>query len=797
MQAVVGREASLDPASTSSLPTLDDDDSAGLSSVNELSAATVADECDSPRAKRVKLNSEVTNAVESTVVDPTAQNTSSNISTSPLRLPSAGVKSQTSDFSNGQNPAFSPATRRRQRAVWKNPSVTLHCNVQNIPGLDGFENISKEQTNEDVDKTVKSKNNGKLCCPKSQVLDENSILEIEKQILTGADSISDQLKDHLENGIMSNGKPVICSFISKSDHSLAIKLLEACMRVKVDITTCDKYEGKNLFHFAVRNVFSQSKSLKLHSSNLSSLAPASLCHSLMHSSQPSSQLPTIELENQSGNDSSSSSEVLNSTFKPAITTNNSGDLTTEIVELFQQLEMSEQLEDMLCQRSHEGGYTPLMTAVMALNVNATKALLHVPCEDNWKHKMVSIRDDRGYNVLHHVIDCGSFELLDLILSFKVDINTRDYAGNTPLHIAAHRNCVSSINVLLAHGARIDFPNSVGRTPLFKAIESDANEAFDLLIANNANIFHFDYSTVSAMSLCLAKNRKVDLSQTTIPPEMHQFSVDSSFYPSFGPPHVYGNFGAPRMQISPSTHPNMVSHDMVEANREVIQENVIGPPQTHCQTKIYDDLWQSQPLNGSCAINGQNSSHHYSENRGYHGLNKTVASDQLKEFESNKNTHSLQGLRGSTLINPAVPGRQHQSLLPYHYQQYPMSDYKIRRHNLQHFQHSELICPMYQVPDPTDRDYPSSIVKSTNAYHYQHMPSLEIVDSDQQFLPNRVKNSGPDKEIPVKESSVAALIANPLFSVMEKCTQTEQHRKPLPLRPMNSTKPTKGEIVTTN
>ena len=68
----------------------------------------------------------------------------------------------------------------------------------------------------------------------------------------------------------------------------------------------------------------------------------------------------------------------------------------------------------------------------------------------------------------------------VLLEREADVNNRDFAGYTPLHVAAENGNVESARLLVGAGAPLDARDSVGITPLDVAREHDLTEVAALL-----------------------------------------------------------------------------------------------------------------------------------------------------------------------------------------------------------------------------------------------------------------------------------------------------------------------------
>ncbi|KAK3090958.1 hypothetical protein FSP39_016047 [Pinctada imbricata] len=81
----------------------------------------------------------------------------------------------------------------------------------------------------------------------------------------------------------------------------------------------------------------------------------------------------------------------------------------------------------------------------------------------------------------------SRKMLDLLISYKADLDVRNLAGNTPLHTMLkldRRDCVIG---LLVHGADPSIANENGDTPLHLVVEKDDVELLRTFIVYNADV----------------------------------------------------------------------------------------------------------------------------------------------------------------------------------------------------------------------------------------------------------------------------------------------------------------------
>ncbi|KAK3869071.1 hypothetical protein Pcinc_025597 [Petrolisthes cinctipes] len=95
-------------------------------------------------------------------------------------------------------------------------------------------------------------------------------------------------------------------------------------------------------------------------------------------------------------------------------------------------------------------------------------------------------------------------LLNLVLNKELDVNMKDSAGNSPLHVAAQNGCYNECKRLLQYSARVDDTDLRGRTALHMAAENGHSTILMLLIKSMAKFDATDYDKCTALHIAAAK-----------------------------------------------------------------------------------------------------------------------------------------------------------------------------------------------------------------------------------------------------------------------------------------------------
>jgi ankyrin repeat protein len=140
-----------------------------------------------------------------------------------------------------------------------------------------------------------------------------------------------------------------------------------------------------------------------------------------------------------------------------------------------------------------GGFyvTPVVAALAGRHFQTAKFLHH-----NGAH--LDVRGQWNDTLLHSPAWYGDVEMVQVLLDYKVDVNTRNEDGETPLHVASYSGCSTRIHdavqslpdtvqLLLEHGADINTWALDNSTPLHKAAEYGRDEVVRVLLERSANI----------------------------------------------------------------------------------------------------------------------------------------------------------------------------------------------------------------------------------------------------------------------------------------------------------------------
>lgn len=101
--------------------------------------------------------------------------------------------------------------------------------------------------------------------------------------------------------------------------------------------------------------------------------------------------------------------------------------------------------------------------------------------------------------LAYAIASGSLAEFQEILAYEPAtlLNSADYSGSTPLHVAATGSSIEILRILLQKGASVHIRNNAGRTPLFLAARAGLEDHVRLLMDSGAHL-HLEERSVAKM-----------------------------------------------------------------------------------------------------------------------------------------------------------------------------------------------------------------------------------------------------------------------------------------------------------
>lgn len=118
----------------------------------------------------------------------------------------------------------------------------------------------------------------------------------------------------------------------------------------------------------------------------------------------------------------------------------------------------------------------ILQAANSNNLDAVRLLLDL------NQALVNVKDPYDFTPLHIAAGLGYLDMVNLLLGYgaAININQRDRAGRTPLHLAAENNNNLIAKVLLDNSADINAEDNFHRTPSQIAQQSKSHDTLILL-----------------------------------------------------------------------------------------------------------------------------------------------------------------------------------------------------------------------------------------------------------------------------------------------------------------------------
>ena len=157
-----------------------------------------------------------------------------------------------------------------------------------------------------------------------------------------------------------------------------------------------------------------------------------------------------------------------------------------------------------------GGYISLMyDATFSGRIDTLQILIETGVDVNTGYLESSL--------LHQAVYGGNTDIVKLLIDADSNVNSIDFKGRTPLHIAAELQSLDILKVLLKAGADIHMKNEKGFNPLHEAMYSRNIEVVKLLLDAGSDI--------NSQSLSLETPLHIALTQTNNY-QMVKFLIDS-------------------------------------------------------------------------------------------------------------------------------------------------------------------------------------------------------------------------------------------------------------------------------
>uniref|UniRef100_A0A0K2TKJ7 Transient receptor potential cation channel subfamily A member 1 homolog [Aplysia californica] n=1 Tax=Lepeophtheirus salmonis TaxID=72036 RepID=A0A0K2TKJ7_LEPSM len=153
----------------------------------------------------------------------------------------------------------------------------------------------------------------------------------------------------------------------------------------------------------------------------------------------------------------------------------------------------------LIQKKDGEGNTSLSIAVSSGSIKIVELLLEYGANVNSKNK-------HSVSVLHCAARTGQIESVELLVEHSAEVNVVNSLIQTPVYIAASNNNVKVIEYLVNNGCNPNIQDSNGFTPLHIACKEGNVEAVEVLIAFKTNVDLLDYDDRSCLYIAALYNK---------------------------------------------------------------------------------------------------------------------------------------------------------------------------------------------------------------------------------------------------------------------------------------------------
>ncbi len=128
------------------------------------------------------------------------------------------------------------------------------------------------------------------------------------------------------------------------------------------------------------------------------------------------------------------------------------------------------------------GFTALGLASFFGHLSLVKLLL-----DRGANPNIASNNQFKVAPIHSACAISNFEIAQLLIRHRAEVNAKQMQGVTPLHSAAHNGQTKLSKLLIDNGAEINAKMDNGHTPLFMANEKNFQETAEFLIKHGGDI----------------------------------------------------------------------------------------------------------------------------------------------------------------------------------------------------------------------------------------------------------------------------------------------------------------------
>lgn len=149
-------------------------------------------------------------------------------------------------------------------------------------------------------------------------------------------------------------------------------------------------------------------------------------------------------------------------------------------------------------------YSKLHTAIYQGDIDSISKLVAQSSVDELEKQTSA-----GVSPLHMAINLARIDIVKLLLTKEIDVDSTDNRGNTPLHYAIAKDRLDILKLLLGKEADVEAQNKEGITPLHQASYTGSIKMVTYLIDRGAQVDTLNNQGNTACQIALARsNMKV-------------------------------------------------------------------------------------------------------------------------------------------------------------------------------------------------------------------------------------------------------------------------------------------------